>query len=228
MKDYYALLGIQSDATKSDIKKNYRKLVTKFHPDKNPAPDAASKFIVITEAYEVLSDKKARAHYDLMRWETKKRKQVVEDEFTIVKAPQESLRTRRRKVQQNRGSDYQQSDSETQKGFTLIKEGFIVSLRYLVHVIGFLLISLIIYSATSQLREAFDTSAFVGIGICVFVIALLYWMFRLIQEVNHNMKLDIDTFGILFGISKRTATSYTIFVFVLMVLTIVLISKILL
>lgn len=227
MRDYYALLGIKPDATKSDIKKNYRKLVTKFHPDKNPAPDAASKFIVITEAYEVLSDKKTRAQYDLMRWETKKRKQETEEDFTIVKAPQESLRTRRRKAQQKRGSEFVQAGSETQKGFRLIKEGFIVSLRYLVHMIGFFLILLITYSATMQISEAFEISIFVGLGIYVFIAALLYWTFRLLQDAYDNVKLDIETFGILFGIHGRTASTYTMSALVLILLIMGIVFKML-
>ena len=67
MKDYYGLLGLEQKATKSDIKKNYRLLATKFHPDKNSDPKAAQIFIAITEAYDTLSNRKSRARYDLLR-----------------------------------------------------------------------------------------------------------------------------------------------------------------
>lgn len=63
-KDYYKTLGIQKGASDEDIKKAYRKLALKFHPDKNKAADAEEKFKEIAEAYEVLSDKKKRDVYD--------------------------------------------------------------------------------------------------------------------------------------------------------------------
>lgn len=63
-KDYYKTLGIQKGATDEDIKKAYRKLALKFHPDKNKAAGAEEKFKEIAEAYEVLSDKKKRDVYD--------------------------------------------------------------------------------------------------------------------------------------------------------------------
>lgn len=63
-KDYYKVLGIQKGATDDEIKKAYRKMALKFHPDKNKSPGAEEKFKEIAEAYEVLSDKKKRDIYD--------------------------------------------------------------------------------------------------------------------------------------------------------------------
>jgi molecular chaperone DnaJ len=64
-KDYYEVLGIQKGTSKEDIKKAYRKLAVKYHPDKNPGnKDAEEKFKEATEAYEVLSDDQKRAAYD--------------------------------------------------------------------------------------------------------------------------------------------------------------------
>lgn len=61
-KDYYAILGVERGASEAEIKKAYRKLAGKFHPDK-PSGDEA-KFKEVSEAYEVLSDKQKRAMYD--------------------------------------------------------------------------------------------------------------------------------------------------------------------
>lgn len=63
-KDYYNILGISKDADDDQIKKAYRKLALKYHPDKNSAPDAEKKFHDISEAYEVLSDKNKRTVFD--------------------------------------------------------------------------------------------------------------------------------------------------------------------
>lgn len=63
-KDYYRVLGITKGATDDEIKKAYRKLALRYHPDKNKAAGAEDKFKEIAEAYEVLSDKKKRDIYD--------------------------------------------------------------------------------------------------------------------------------------------------------------------
>ena len=66
--DYYRILEIKEDADFSDIKKKYRKLAIKYHPDKNPGDDeAVKKFREITEAYEILGDEKKRKEYDHKR-----------------------------------------------------------------------------------------------------------------------------------------------------------------
>ncbi len=63
-KDYYEVLGVSKDASKTEIKKAYRKLAKKYHPDVNKSADAEDKFKEVQEAYEVLSDDQKRSAYD--------------------------------------------------------------------------------------------------------------------------------------------------------------------
>ena len=63
-KDYYNILGVSRSASESEIKKAYRKLALKFHPDKNKSPGAEEKFKQVAEAYDILSDPEKKSTYD--------------------------------------------------------------------------------------------------------------------------------------------------------------------
>ncbi len=65
MPSYYEILGIVPDATQEDIKKSFRHLALKYHPDKNGnSEESKQKFMKIVEAYEVLSNEQSRTKYD--------------------------------------------------------------------------------------------------------------------------------------------------------------------
>ena len=63
-RDYYEVLGVSKTADDKDLKKAFRSLARKYHPDKNDSPDADEKFKEIQEAYAVLSDSDNRSNYD--------------------------------------------------------------------------------------------------------------------------------------------------------------------
>jgi len=66
-KDYYAKLGVDPTATQDQVKRAYRKLARKYHPDVSKEPDAEAKFKEVAEAYEALNDAEKRAAYDDVR-----------------------------------------------------------------------------------------------------------------------------------------------------------------
>lgn len=70
-KDYYEVMGLSRDASQEDIKKAYRRLARKYHPDVSSEPDAEQRFKELGEAYEVLKDPEKRAAYDKLgsRWQ---------------------------------------------------------------------------------------------------------------------------------------------------------------
>ncbi len=81
-EDYYKILGVEKQASGDDIKKAYRKLAVKYHPDKNPGnKEAEEKFKKISEAYAVLSDPEKRKQYDNVGSDTFHRSYSQEDIF---------------------------------------------------------------------------------------------------------------------------------------------------
>lgn len=80
-KDYYDVLGISRDASKEALKKAYRELAKKYHPDVSKDPNAAEKFKEISEAYAVLSDNDKRMQYDTFGYEGIHQRYTQEDIF---------------------------------------------------------------------------------------------------------------------------------------------------
>lgn len=209
MKNYYGLLGIDTSATRAEIKKNYRLLAVKFHPDKNSDPDAPAKFIEITEAYHVLSEKKSRAKYDLARWQILKQKEEAKNsdyDFRAFVPPKVSLRTRRNKAQRIRGAAYQKVSSELKKLLHLAIESLRIVSRHLLHVLGIILFAVILNSILTQAPASFEKGTVVGIFSCVIAVAVAYVIFKIGQSSYRDFKKDIQAFSVFFGLSYTRAT----------------------
>ena len=82
-KDYYKTLGVSKDASQDQIKKEYRKLARKYHPDVSKEADAEKKFKELAEAYEVLKDPEKRKAYDQYGkdWKTGKEQEKYQQEY---------------------------------------------------------------------------------------------------------------------------------------------------
>ncbi len=80
-RDYYEILGVKRDASADEMKKAYRRLAMKYHPDKNKSPDAEEKFKELSEAYGVLSDETKRRQYDRFGHEGIDNRYTQEDIF---------------------------------------------------------------------------------------------------------------------------------------------------
>lgn len=216
MKDYYSLLGLERGATKAEIKKNYRLLAKEFHPDKNSDPNAGEKFIAVTEAYEVLSNKKSRALYDLVRWEQQKRQKQSSQSTTVVPRSFQSTRARRKKNQEKRSSYYHQEKSGVVKIINLIQESLIISSRYFIPVFGITLFSVILVSVASQLAGAFEVALFRGILLTAFSLGIAYAIFRMLMHIFIEYQKDLVEFSVFYKISRQKMITISVLTFCLL------------
>ncbi len=218
MKDYYSLLGVEIKATKGEIKKNYRVLATKYHPDKNSDSNAAEKFIAITEAYEILSNQKSRTQYDLLRWEQLKRKKESAKNYNIVVPPIESTRTRRNKAQRKRSLKYHQADSQAKKLLQLVVEGFHVVSRYASHLFGTSILVVILSSAINHLFNGLESNLIRRIIISALIVAIVYVIFLIGKNVIQGLKKDFEAFSVFYKISQNNAAKISLSIFALVLL----------
>ena len=80
-RDYYEVIGVDRNASQDDIKRAFRKLAFKYHPDRNKASDAEERFKEISEAYAILSDPEKRRQYDAFGFEGIRGRYTTEDIF---------------------------------------------------------------------------------------------------------------------------------------------------
>lgn len=176
MKNYYRILECDQNSSLDNIKKAYRKLALKFHPDKNKNFNAASKFIEITEAYEVLRDPEKRSVYDKIY------KQYYQENKTVVTETKEYQRNKNNweKYGQEKAEVYSNLDFEEflKRSILEIKIGA----NYLPNVITILFIGLgilgFIFMAFNSMED--DNGSFIGLALIIIPILgiLIYHLYK--------------------------------------------------
>ena len=218
MKDYYSLLGVETTATKKEIKTNYRLLANKYHPDKSSDPGSAEKFIVISEAYEILSNPKSRTQYDLLRWAELKQKKASSDNYNIVVPPFESTRTRRNKAQQKRSLKFHQEKKATNKSFQLVTESFHIASRYISHILGTTILLVILVSAINHLFNGMEKGLIRGTVVSTFIAGIIYCIFWIGRNAFEELKKDFEAFSVFYKIPQNKAITFTLSVLAIVLL----------
>jgi len=174
MKDYYHILEVPFGSDSIDIKKAYRRLALKFHPDKNNTPNAVIKFIEITEAYEVLGNKKNKLYYD----------EIYQEFFIINKnnhIKTTSFKTFEQK--QKKWSEYgkqkakEYSSIPFNKFIKQINKDLKVGINYIPNIIALFIVVIFFIKLLTVIPESINKN--LGITFILLIILLgLFYLFR--------------------------------------------------
>ncbi len=151
-KDYHKILGLNKDAGRDDIKRAYRQLAKKYHPDINKSPDAHDQFIMITEAYEILTNHDLHEFYS--RRETTRDTGTMRDQYE--KAREEARENGRRYARMKYEKFIQEQEAFKKSGW----HDLILTIRYFLRImvfpfIGFLIIMPLVSEEVSQHPSGF-------------------------------------------------------------------------
>jgi hypothetical protein len=102
IKRYYNILGLDENASDQDVRRRYRSLAMKFHPDKNPSPEAKEKFILLTEAYEAILNRKDTP--------TSSRRKTAKDEYSREKQHKERVMAARKRYQEQQMKEQEENE----------------------------------------------------------------------------------------------------------------------
>lgn len=160
MKNYYQILGLDSNASKVDIKKAYRTYATKFHPDKqNGDKFFEERFKEILEAYEILSDDSKRANYDANRTCNNSKGASTNNRQSYSKSESDLNREReqKEKLKERRTKIYYTSKDLSVNGMYVYKDGT----------------SYLLDNYDSAALRKDDNSNFVFVGIVLIIVGIL-------------------------------------------------------
>ena len=175
MKNYYKILDIEFGSDIGIVKKAYRQLAFKFHPDINKSPDAAQKFIEITEAYEVLRNLNRKLEYDrLFKDYLKSNIEIVQTESlnNFEFKQKEWAENARKKANEYSSLSYQEFTKRLLRELNIGKD-------YIPNVIAMILVSFLALSFFSFMPDAFAKMGGFGLIILLFPLSLCYLVYRL-------------------------------------------------
>ena len=193
-KNYHSILGIDPDASPEDIKRSYRRLAKKFHPDINPSADAHDRFIEISEAYEILINRDLAYYY--------RQKRASVDTETVRAEYDKARDAAREKARRYARMKYEKFKQEQE---VFKKSGWhdvILTLRYMIRILVFPLIAFLIIMPLISEAVAEHPSGFV-----------MFWLFAtiLVIFISNNWKnyfrLDQYYYGIS-GLIKLALDSF--------------------
>lgn len=177
MKDYYKILELEFGADILAVKKAYRRLALKYHPDKNKEPNASQKFIEITEAYEVLRDPLKKGEYDRLYeayFRTKPQKQYAEQSYeqTYQQKQQEWADFGREKAKEYSSIPFEEFARR------LLKE-ISVGVSYIPNAIAIIFVVGGVIGLMTILPNAFEDGGGLGLFLLLMIVGLGYLAYRL-------------------------------------------------
>jgi len=181
MKNYYKILGVPFDATLFDIKKAYRNLAFKYHPDQSKTAESSKNFITITEAYEVLKDPTKRKEYD-----------VLYDKFVKQDLPPPAQFTEKERSWENHGKQKaKEYASMSYDAFVKrVVDELMIATKY---TLNFTLIAFCVFAVIST-PVYFSIDPFIGIFGCLFYSIIGYALYnRTVKDYksDRNKKFNI-------------------------------------
>lgn len=181
MKDYYKILGVEFGANKNKIKRAYRRLAFRYHPDKNPTDEAQSKFIKATEAYEVLIDESKRKRYDILYESYLIKNEQFESPNNYRQEESNWEKYGRYKAEKYASLNF---NKFAKNAFTEAKIG----LSYIPNLVAILIVGIILLALTMILPNSFSSSNIGGILLLILVCSIGYLEFNLINVLISDYK----------------------------------------
>lgn len=184
MKDYYKILGVDFDADDEDIKRAYRKIALKYHPDKNSSDDATEKFIKATEAYEVLIDPKRREEYDSFYEAGSHDPKMSQSERNNYKEKEKDWsKYGREKAKEYASMQYVKF---TKRAFQEVKIGF----SYIPNLIAIIIVGMILIGTAMSLPYVFEAGSFYGFFLLLLLSSMAYLEYSLFNVLISDYKED--------------------------------------
>jgi len=179
MKNYYDVLQISPESELIDIKRAYRKLALKYHPDRNKAKDAAKLFIEIHEAYQVLSDPQKRCKYDTyLNFKKSQSETKFKEEIIIFNEESSNLG-------KEKASQYSQMSYEDFRKTILREIGLKAS--YFPHVVTMIMVAIFFIACfIGSLISFFQKSYFYGF----YGLLLSFGLIAILKKLYQNFKIE--------------------------------------